>query len=178
MSEWETILPDALHSIRSLLCTATNTTPHERMFNYSRKSTAGKSIPSWVKPGPIFVKNHTRRSKYDAPVSPATLIHANPEYAHVRLASGVETTVSLREVAPFPESPSNTECSGREQSSSLLPTEEEDPPLEASDMAPEAIPRSPLTNNDTNDTGQTTESHRQSTRNRQLPKKFEDYEMG
>ena len=28
---WET---DALHSIRSLLCAATNTTPHERLFSY------------------------------------------------------------------------------------------------------------------------------------------------
>ena len=46
LSEWETVLPDALHSIRSLLCTATNMTPHERLFNFPRKSTAGKSIPS------------------------------------------------------------------------------------------------------------------------------------
>ena len=52
-SEWETILPDTLHSVRSLLCTTTNTTPHERLFNFNRKSTAGKSIPSWIKPGPF-----------------------------------------------------------------------------------------------------------------------------
>ena len=31
-SDWESVLPDALHSIRSLLCTATNTTPHERFL--------------------------------------------------------------------------------------------------------------------------------------------------
>ena len=55
-SAWETILPDALHSIRSLLCTATNTTPHERMFNYTRKSTSGNSMPSWLIPGPIYIK--------------------------------------------------------------------------------------------------------------------------
>ncbi len=36
---WQELLLDALHSIRSLLCTATNTTPHERMFTYPRKST-------------------------------------------------------------------------------------------------------------------------------------------
>ena len=34
-SKWETVLPDALHSIRSLLCTATNSTPHEKMFNFT-----------------------------------------------------------------------------------------------------------------------------------------------
>ena len=41
LSSWECVLPDALHSIRSLLCTATNCTPHERMFSFQRKSTAG-----------------------------------------------------------------------------------------------------------------------------------------
>ena len=30
---------------------------------------------------------------------PATLIHANPEYAYVRLQSGIETTVNLRDIA-------------------------------------------------------------------------------
>ena len=100
MSEWELILPGALHSIRSLLCTATNATPHDRLFNFDRKSSTGKSIPSWVKPGPVFVKNYTRSSKNDPPVTPATLIHANPEYAHVKLPSGVETTVSVRDLAP------------------------------------------------------------------------------
>ena len=102
-SNWEAVLPDALHSIRSLLCTATNCTPHERIFNFSRKSTSGKTIPSWVKPGPIYVKNHTRRSKNDPPVSPATLLHVNPSYAHVRLQSGVETTVSIRDLARQPQ---------------------------------------------------------------------------
>ena len=102
MSEWETVLPDALHSIRSLLCTTTNTTPHDRMFNFTRKSTSGKTIPSWVKPGPVYVKDHTRRSKNDPPVSPATLLHDNPMYAHVRLPSGVETTVNIRDLARQP----------------------------------------------------------------------------
>ena len=47
------------------------------------------------------MKNHVRSSKYDPPVIPATLLHVNPHYAHVKLPSGVETTVSLQEVAPF-----------------------------------------------------------------------------
>ena len=39
---WQVVLPDALHSIRSLLYTATNATLHERLFTYShRSSTAG-----------------------------------------------------------------------------------------------------------------------------------------
>ena len=34
-SHWEMVLPDALHSIRSLLSTSINTTPHERFFQFS-----------------------------------------------------------------------------------------------------------------------------------------------
>jgi len=33
---WEEVLPEALHSVRTLLCTATNTTPHERLFAFSQ----------------------------------------------------------------------------------------------------------------------------------------------
>ena len=52
LSYWEDVLPDALHSIRSLLCTATNVTPHERLFKYTRKSTSGNPIPICAKSGP------------------------------------------------------------------------------------------------------------------------------
>jgi len=37
--------------------------------------------------------------KNGPPVSPATLLYANPQYAHVRLPSGVEITVCLRDIA-------------------------------------------------------------------------------
>ena len=50
---WEAVLFDALHSIRSLVCTSTNCTPHKRMFNHARRSVNGSTIPSWLKPGPI-----------------------------------------------------------------------------------------------------------------------------
>ena len=103
LSAWEQVLPDALHSIRSLLNTTTNTTPHERLFNFNRKSTTGNSFPSWLStPGPVYVKKHVRQSKYDPIVEEAELIEANPEYAYVRLKSGNETTVSIRDLAPFP----------------------------------------------------------------------------
>ena len=45
---WQQVLPDVLHSIRSLLCTATNETPHERLFSYVRRSSTGSSVPSWL----------------------------------------------------------------------------------------------------------------------------------
>ena len=102
LSCWEDVLPDALHSIRSLLCIAANMTPHERLFKYTRKFTSGTPIPTWAKPGPIYIRNHTKSSKYDPPVTPATLLEINPHYAHVRLPSGVEITVNIRDIAPPP----------------------------------------------------------------------------
>lgn len=61
---WQEVLPDALHSVRSLLSTATNATPHERMFNFTRRSSTGYSIPSWLcEPGTVLLKRHVRHSK-------------------------------------------------------------------------------------------------------------------
>lgn len=98
---WESVLPDALHCIRSLLCTATNQTPHERMFHHMRKSANGASIPTWLSsPGVVLMRRQNRNSKYDSLVEEVDLIEANPEYAHVRLRDGRETSVSLRHLAP------------------------------------------------------------------------------
>ena len=101
LSAWETVLPDVLHSTRSLLCTSINATPHERLFTYPRKSSSGTSIPSWMKPGPVYLRNRTRTSKFQPPVTEAQLLHANPSYAHVQLPSGVETTVNVGDIAPY-----------------------------------------------------------------------------
>ena len=78
-------------------------TPHECMFSFNRKSTSGKTIPSCVKPGPVYVSSHTRCSKSDRPITSATLIHANLSYAHVHLPSGFETTVNIRDLAQQPQ---------------------------------------------------------------------------
>ena len=61
LSKWVCVLPDALHAIRSLLCTATNETPHERFMKFSRRSVLGSSMPTWLQnPGPILLKRHVR----------------------------------------------------------------------------------------------------------------------
>ena len=103
-TEWEAVLPDALHSIRSLLCTATNETPHERLFRHSRKSTSGCGLPTWLcEPGTqVLLRRHVR-SKADPLVDEVQLVHANPQYARVKFASGREDTVSIRDLAPGPK---------------------------------------------------------------------------
>lgn len=105
--QWAQVLQPALHSIRSLLCTATNATPHERMFTHVRRSHNGCSLPTWLStPGPVLMKNHCRGNKYEPLVQEVELIEANPEYAHVKLPDGRETSVSLRHLAPRGDSTS------------------------------------------------------------------------
>ena len=101
IERWQDVLPDALHSVRTLLCTATNETPHERFFAFRRRSAAGQSLPSWLlNPGKVLHKRHARQSKYEPLVEEVDLLEANPNYAFIRNAEGRETTVSLRDLAP------------------------------------------------------------------------------
>ena len=50
---------------------------------------------------PVLLRKYVRNSKYDPLVDEAELIEANPQYAHVRLSDGRETTVSIRDIAPY-----------------------------------------------------------------------------
>lgn len=104
ITKWESVLDESLHSIRSLLCTSINCTPHERMFAHSRRSKNGSTTPGWLlTPGPVLLKRSVRDTKYDPLVKRVTLLEGNSEYAHVRLPDGHETTVSTRQLAPCGE---------------------------------------------------------------------------
>ena len=104
MACWQGVLPDALHSLHSLLCTATNCSPHERLLKYARRSSVGGSVPSWlITPGPVLLKHHVHTSKDDLLMDEVELRQANPQYAHIRYADGRETTVSIRHLVPLPE---------------------------------------------------------------------------
>ncbi|XP_059827980.1 uncharacterized protein LOC132395420 [Hypanus sabinus] len=101
VSRWQEVLPEALHSIRSLLCTSTNATPHERLFSFPRKSVTGTTLPVWLmSPGPVLLRRHVRSNKYSPVVERVHLLHANPQYAYVVLPDGREDTVSVRDLAP------------------------------------------------------------------------------
>ena len=116
LEQWESVIHIALHSIRSLLCTATNATPHERMFTHNRKSSVGTSLPQWLMvPGPVLYRRNVRSSKYDPIVEEVELIESNPQYAHVRLPDGREETVSLRHLAPSNQTPQSANLSSPEQ---------------------------------------------------------------
>ena len=129
---WQEVISDALHSLRSLLCTATNATPHERLFSFQRKSTSGQSMPTWLtKPGPIFLQRHVRNSKFEPLVDEVELIEANPNFAHVRFPDGREDTVSLKHLAPqgntIPQCQNEIETKESNSSTDLAPIEPELP---------------------------------------------------
>ena len=73
------------------------------MFMLARRFVNKPALPSQLKPGSIFVKKHVR-NKDESFVEEAELIECNPTYALVRLSSGRETTVSVRDIAPRVES--------------------------------------------------------------------------
>ena len=172
LSYWEDVLPNALHSIRSLLCTTMNVMPHERLFKYTRTSTSGTPIPTWAKPGPIYIRNHTKSSKYDPPVTPATLLEINPHYAHEHLPSGVETTVNVQDIAP--KSPNEEDTFNKDLSTSTgspkeLPIVEVEEPNALSE---EEIDISQKVN--TTDL-KPQEPARRSPRIRKMPSKYKDF---
>ena len=115
------MLADALHSIRSLLCTSTNATPHERFFNFHRRSSSGVSLPSWMQPGPVLLRRFVRMSKNDPLVDEVELTDVNPTYARVRYTDGRESSVSLRDLAPCP-APAPSEPQHLQSQRSTSPT--------------------------------------------------------
>ena len=105
ISQWEKVLPQVLHSVRSLLCTTTNSTPHERFLCFQRRSVLGISAPSWLNSSStVLVKRHNRSSKYEPLLEEADLIHATQQYAFVRFKNGHKSMVSLRDIAPLSDS--------------------------------------------------------------------------
>lgn len=101
VKHWEQSLPQAMNSIRSLLCTSTNTTPHERMFNHPRKTGLSVALPEWLTiPGPVFLKKHVRNNKYGPLVEEVQLVESNPNYATIQFKDGRHSTVSLKHLAP------------------------------------------------------------------------------
>lgn len=101
ISMWETVLPEALSSIRSLICTATNETPHSRLFTFTRQGTQGYALPIWLAAGKQAYMKVFARSKEDPLVQPVEIVQViNPFFARVRQTSGRVDTISTRALAP------------------------------------------------------------------------------
>ena len=95
--------PEVLHFQRSLLCTSTNAKPHDLFFNFDRKSCCGFTLPSWLaEPRSVLLRNFVRPHKNDVLVLKVELTEANPSFARVRFPNGRESTVSLKDLSPYP----------------------------------------------------------------------------
>ena len=64
-SQWEMVIPETLHWLHSLVCTAANEIPHDRLLKFPRRSTFGTNTPLWIpEPGPVYDRKHVR-DKYN-----------------------------------------------------------------------------------------------------------------
>ena len=132
---WQSILLEALHTVRSLLCTTTNATPYERFLGFERRSMLGKSLPAWLlHPGTVLLRRFIR-SKDDPMVEEVKLLCANPSFAQVRFPSGRESFVSTNDLVPLPTDVLTSDTSTRltkppqlQSSSPKLPQLQSDSP--------------------------------------------------
>ena len=160
-SHWEDVLAEALHSVRTLLCTSTNTTPHERFFTFARRSMMGRSLPSWlVSPGPVLVKRFVR-TKQQPLCEEVELLEANPNSALIRSADGRESSVSTSDLAPCGEKETTENCSDSERTVEFTPTV--DP-----------VDKNQNDNIDLEIETNKTPELRRSTRNRRVPDRYGD----
>jgi len=101
--------------LQSLLCTATNSTLHEFVFNFPRRSPNRKSLPVWLSsPGPVFLRKFVRLHKNGDLAEAVDQTDVNPIYDRTRFPDGRESTVSVRHLAPrlgttrYPENETDT----------------------------------------------------------------------
>ncbi|XP_054285284.1 uncharacterized protein LOC129001850 [Macrosteles quadrilineatus] len=183
VTKWELVLDEALHSIRSLLCTATNCTPHERMFGHPRRSQNGVSTPTWLMtPGKVLMRRPIRNSKYEPIVQEVTLLEGNSDYAHVRLPDGRETTVSTRNLAPCGKQAERTDFDDEStpenhtmelNSDVNLVDETQDVSHPDAEVIEESATQEPLQTLRTDET----QSQRRSSRQKKLPSHLKDFKL-
>ena len=137
VERWQDVLPDALHAVRSLLCTSTNSTPHERFFGFERRSMLGKSLSSWLlQKGPVLLLRFVRNK--DEPLfDEVDLLDANPSFTHIRFPDGRESTVSTTDLAPCPRTtasePSSELTNNLPATGTTVEVENAQKPLEQTD---------------------------------------------
>ena len=87
----ETVLPNVLHFIRSLLNTTTDATPHELFLNCNRCFRSVRSLSAWLStPGPVMLRKFLRNHKSNVLVEEVQLLDANPQYFSIRYINGKE----------------------------------------------------------------------------------------
>ena len=109
-SKWENVLHEALSSIRTLLSTATNETPHDRLFKFARSSIIGTDLPSFLTvPGRNIFLKRFNIAKNETPVERVTLVETlSPYLARTERSNGTINTDSTRHPPQCPATPRET----------------------------------------------------------------------
>ena len=82
LNEWENVFPVALYTMRSLFCTATNETPHSRLFNDERHSGLGCFLPTWLAIGNrALLRKHVPGEKHPVFHSATVCDVLSPHYS-------------------------------------------------------------------------------------------------
>ena len=110
---WQTVLPNALHCVRSLLNTTTIATLHELFFNFNRRSCSGRSLPAWLSTlGSVMLRKCLQNYKNDELVE-VQLLDANSQYKNIRYRDGRESSISLSDLSPCPQRLNSSEIESR-----------------------------------------------------------------
>ena len=90
----ETVFPQSLHAVRSLLCTTTNTTPQKCFLNFHCRSILGCSLPNWLlQTEPVLLRCFVQ-TKNQPLVDVVEQIEANPNFAIIKFPDIRESTAS------------------------------------------------------------------------------------
>ena len=100
--KWESVMDQALASMRCVSSTATNESPHQRFFAFDRRSSVGFSTPKWMQPGKtVYLKQYVRPTKDHPLVSPVKIIETIGEnFARLQFPNNRVDTVSTSGLAP------------------------------------------------------------------------------
>ena len=162
-------MPDALHSIRSLLSTGTNATQQDRFFSFPRKSSQGASLLSWLSPSSVLLRKFVRSNKQDDLVEEVDLTQVNPTCAHIRYKDGQESTVSLNDLAPCPRNTFNIKNSALEVDKELI---NDSHSVESSQSDTIEVPAASNTENVNKDMAKPLEELHRSTQLRKNPERY------
>ncbi len=100
-SAWPVVLREALHCIRSLVSSSTNSTPHNLFFNFDRNF---RPLPNAISPGEYAWLHRHIHSKNDASGEIVKIVASYPRYAVVS-RDGIHTvTVNWCHLAHHPSS--------------------------------------------------------------------------
>ena len=190
-SAWEDLLPGALYALRTLINTVTRETPHDRLFNFTRKAGGGVFAQAWwIRAGSdAYLKKHVR-NKDEVPVIPVKIVEViTPNLTRVSFPDGRIDTVSAGDLSrrptddtlniPSPAS-EDVEIANRGSQDNDVPVIDDDQPAAT---VPEETATAPRRSNRDDDQPAatvpegTTTAPRRSNRVRNKPKHLEDYEI-